>query len=517
MTAVARQGLGHAPGDPAGPRDRLGEMIEARLGLRFPPERAREYARGLQAAALELGEATLADLADRLEAGDPAVLAALAERLTVGETYFFREKRTLDLFAGDILPLIASARRQAGERTLRLLCAGCCTGEEPYTLAIILRSRLPDADGWRTLIEGEDVNDRFLARARCGEYGPWSFRETPEAIKTRWFLPAEGGRLAVRPELRGLVRFTRRNLVDPVPAGGPVELDAIFCRNVLMYFAPDRVESVLRGLAARLGDGGWFFAGLSETSLVQASGVFEMQWRDGLAVFRKRSPTASRPAPAWPRTPPPPPPSGSDRPGSTPADVSPEPRPAAPGRDLTEARRLIETGRREEAAERLAALIDLPLPAPWLGEALALLAGVLANQGRLDEAARTCRQALDQNRLDVSRHVLLATIEQERGDLAEASAALGRALFLAPEDALGHFTLGLLQARQGLAQAAERSLRRAGRLLRALPPDEPIGGRDGMTAGRLTVVVDSLLAGSAKPAMDGGAGVRVRNPGPFRG
>lgn len=492
---------------------RLGDLVEARLGLTFPPDRRREFRRGLEAAAQELRRPDAADpkdpaelaepaaldaLEDGLRASDPAVLAALAAHLTVGETYFFRERKILDLFASDILPTIVDARRRAGDRTLRLMSAGCCTGEEAYTLAIILRSRLPDPDRWDALVEGVDVNERFLAKARRGEYGPWSFRETPPEIADRWFTRTESGRLAVSSVLRAQVRFSRLNLAQAMPR--PLQTrrqDAIFCRNVLMYFSPDRLASALRALADRLVDGGWLFVGLSETALVHSCRVFELEWRDGLSIYRKRSPTAAwavpdAPVPNWAAAPPPGPAETAE------PDVPPGQAPEEPGRELEQVRLLIETGRHEEAAGRLDELTGLALPAPWQGEALALRARVLADQGRLDDAARTCRLALDQNRLNVSGHLLLATIEQERGDLAAAAAALSRALFLDPDNALGHFSLGLLQTRQGLDRAAERSLLRASRLLRDQSPDAPVGGQDGLTAGRLALVVEDMLGRSAR-------------------
>ena len=218
----------------------LATRVVERLGLHFPAERWPDLLRGVTAAARASGAHDVDDFAQRLlgAAPDAAPLHALAEALTVGETYFFREPRSFEVLADEILPPLIDARR-AGSRQLRLWSAGCCTGEEAYSLAIMLDRLLPDLDDWQVTILATDVNRRFLQKAARAEYGEWSFRDAPPWLKSRYFTAGRRGH-ALAPRIRRMVRFAALNLVDlrfPLK-GDTAAMDVILCRNVLMYFPP---------------------------------------------------------------------------------------------------------------------------------------------------------------------------------------------------------------------------------------------------------------------------------------
>lgn len=150
-----------------------GEAIAQLFGLRFPKERRADLKRALASAAGEL-KSSEDTLLDALIAGalDDRQRDTLASHLTVGETYFFRAPELLDALREHVLPMLV--RERAGSRRLRLWSAGCCTGEEPYTLAMLLRESIPDIDAWQVSILATDVNPRFLHKARQGIYGEWS-------------------------------------------------------------------------------------------------------------------------------------------------------------------------------------------------------------------------------------------------------------------------------------------------------------------------------------------------------
>ena len=217
----------------------------------------------------------------RLDPRGPPELLDAAEVMTTNETYFFREPDQLRAFEQGVLPAIQ--RERAGERRLRLLSAGCSTGEEVYTLAALLLGS-GRFEGWDLEVYGVDLSRRCLARGQAGAYGDHAFRSPEGKALRRWFHLQEG-RWVVDDALRRLVHFGAANLLDgeglPPPA-----FDVILCRNVLLYFDPPARRRVLRHLHDRLGDGGWLLLGHAET-LLQLSADFELVHLDRELVFRK--------------------------------------------------------------------------------------------------------------------------------------------------------------------------------------------------------------------------------------
>jgi chemotaxis protein methyltransferase CheR len=217
----------------------------------------------------------------RLDPRGPPELLDAAELMTTNETYFYREPDQLRAFEQGVLP--ALQRERAGERRLRLLSAGCATGEEVYTLAALLLGS-GRFEGWKLEVHGVDLSRRCLARGLAGAYGDHAFRSPEGKALRRWFHLQEG-RWVVDEALRRLVHFGAANLLDgeglPPPA-----FDVILCRNVLLYFDAPARRRVLRHLHDRLGDGGWLLLGHAET-LLQLSADFELVHLDRELVFRR--------------------------------------------------------------------------------------------------------------------------------------------------------------------------------------------------------------------------------------
>ncbi len=166
----------------------------------------------------------------------PGECDALAEELTITETYFFRNHEQFDALAAMVLP--DRLRRQQEVRRLSLLSAGCASGEEAYSLAIAATEALPDS-GWRAEVRAVDLNPVALAKARRGRYSAWSLRETPPEARNRWFTP-EGPLMAVQERIRGIVRFDSANLADSRASLGETSgYDLFFCCNVLLNFSTE--------------------------------------------------------------------------------------------------------------------------------------------------------------------------------------------------------------------------------------------------------------------------------------
>ncbi|MBP7334463.1 CheR family methyltransferase [Niveispirillum sp.] len=463
-------------------------FLGTRMGLHYPPERWADLDRAVAQMAAELGYADAGACMRHFLSTpvDRAEIETLASHLTIGETYFFREPASFEALATRILPGLIDQRRLANSRYLRIWSAACSTGEEAYTMAILLHRLIPDIQSWNITILATDINPRSLRKAIDGVYSEWSFRGIDPEIRRTYFTP-RGGRWEIAPHIRRMVSFAYHNLAEdlyPSVHNNTNGMDIIFCRNVLMYFSTARARQVVGNLQHSLVEGGWLVAASVEGS----SELFAPLVNIGLSnatIYRKPSapplmpftlpPLPEEPAPVLPllSVPLPPPP---------PVVAVVEPEAVAP---LDRALVLYQRG---ENAEAIALLLSDPYLAAD-GKALTLLARLYANEGRLDLADECCRRALAVDRLAPERHYLLAMIRQECGDARGAAEALKRALFLDPDYILAHVALAGLAVAEGRRAEARRCYRNALTLLAAHDPAETLAESDGLTVGRLIEIV----------------------------
>ena len=488
----------------------LAEWLRATVGLRAAPSDRRELERRLRVAQDDFGFDDLEEFVRWLVAQDPsrAQVEKLAARLTIGETYFFRENQALQALRTALLPPLLEARR-ASERRLRLWSAGCSTGEEAYSLAMLLDQAVPDAASWNISILATDINPVALRKAEEGVYTEWSFRGTPGWIRQRYFEKVDGRAYRVVPELRRAVTFSYLNLSDetyPSLQTGTNAMDFIFCRNVLMYFAPAQIAAVAERFHRCLLDGGYLVVSPVETPFLTGL-PFTAERHHGWTLHRKagkgrRAPEAKaravlRPAAAAGRAPQP----AAARPRAVavrpavaalprvPSSAEPEASVPKPAPQLHAATELYRAGRYAEAEEQLRTL----LAAGGADHApAALLARVLADQGRLQEAATWCREALAADKTDAGLHYLLATVLQEQQQPDEARASLNRALYLEHEFVLAHFALVNLALAAGRRDEARRHVANVRTSLRRYGAADVLPESDGMTAATLALVVDAV-------------------------
>jgi chemotaxis protein methyltransferase CheR len=462
---------------------RLSGWATAEFGLRFPPDRWSELGRGVASAALELGIPDLAGWAEGLASGTAPVdhLRAVANHLTISETYFFRQRETFQALENEILPArLAFRRRQAAK--LRLWSAGCASGEEPYSLAILLRERFPDVEPDRVVIAGTDVNSRVLGRATRGVYSEWSFRETPDWVRAGYFNRKSGGRYELVPETRRRVHFVQLNLAAPIyPAefGERADFDVILCRNVLMYFSAEWQERILRRLVQALTPEGWLLVGPCDFAAAQP-GELGLQFRSP-GVFQKvdaGTPRRDSVPPFLPLTTPPPPV------WAMPllAVEAPVVAPFAPA-----------------AAPDAVPAVPEPVvvPAATEGDVASVRAQLHANRGELDEALAACEQAIATDKTNPGFYYLRACILQEQNRLDEAADAFRRVLYLEPHAVMAQFALGCLADRQGRRGDARHHLSIVLRMLSRRTRGDTVPGSEGLTVGRLRAVIEHNLSGDA--------------------
>ena len=221
-------------------------------------------------------------------------LDLLASHLTIGETYFFRDRACFDALAEHALPALIRARRN-GEKRLRLWSAGCCTGEEAYSLAILVQQVLPDAEQWQVSILGTDIHPGFLRKAAEGVYGEWSLRGSSDRFKLRYFSRTGDGHYQITDSIRRMVQFAPLNLAQPgypslVPATDGIDL--ILCRNVLMYFSAAQFQAAVARLHQCLAPDGWLAVSASEVSRSQFPAFDEVRGSGALLYRRRDGPAA---------------------------------------------------------------------------------------------------------------------------------------------------------------------------------------------------------------------------------
>jgi chemotaxis protein methyltransferase CheR len=494
----------HGWSDPAFAR--VASVIHLVSGLVFPPNRQPAAESGMRRAMSSLGISDADALARAVQRPGESRDTVLAE-LTVGETYFFREPSQLALLGSHVLPDLRE--RRSADTPLRIWSAGCASGEEPYTIAILLREM-----GWvhPTRILGTDVARPRLEAARRARYTRWSMRGASEERVARWF-ERRGAQFQLDPSVCESVEFAPLNLIaDDYPSAesGTAMQDVVLCRNVLIYFDMAGVEQIASRLLASLAPDGWLLLGASDPPLASLVPCEVMVLPGGIAYRRAdrahepdslatRGP-AETPTRWWVAPAPAPPlPEQADLPAHVPFHWHAEapataPPPAETPEDapsLGESRAAYDEGDypRAEALAAAALEADAGLVDQWV-----LLVRCIANQGRLRDADQECVRALDLHRLSPELHYLHAMLLREAGQHRESANAARRALYLDPRFVMAHLLLGDVHAHLGDAERATRAFENALGELASTPAGAAVPAADGVPAERLRHVAEQRLA-----------------------
>jgi chemotaxis protein methyltransferase CheR len=494
--------------------DQASEFIATRMGLHFPPERRDDLQRAFQEAAAGFGLADANACAEWL-LNTPITAAEqrkLVTYLTIGETYFFRERPSFNALATQVLPVLIHRKRATGKR-LRIWSAACSTGEEAYSLSILIQQVLPDWRDWDVQILATDINQKSLSKAATGVYGEWSFRESPPEFRDHYFTMSGDRQYRVRPVVRELVTFAELNLaLNLLPSVEPDTraMDLILCRNLLIYFTPTHARRLIAGLRNSLIDDGWLIVSPSECSQALFKGFVPVNF-PGSILYRKRTALApdrflEQPSPEQPfdsRTP-----QALTPVTLTPTAVAQMLTQTLPPKELPKAdpdagtihsaRELYELGHYGDAVKLLREALDASETAESNPQVFGLLSRSLANLGKSDAALAASERWIAADKLDPSAHYLHAMVLQELGERSSARAALNRAIYLMPDFTLAHFALGNLARAEARHADARRHFDNAAHLLRGYQSDETLPESEGLTAGRLREIISSLSAFGAE-------------------
>jgi len=263
---------------------RFRDALEDCLGLQFEDSKSRFLAEVLGRRTLATNR-SFSEYVDLIVSQRPRTeLGELAKELTVPETYFFRNIDQFHALAECAIP--ERMKERSAERQLRILSAGCASGEEAYTIAIILRDLLEP--GWRASVVAADLNPVVLKKGENGRFSHWSLRETPPPMRERWFRN-DGPDVVLDDEIKSMVRFEQHNLAeDNAALWVQGAYDVIFCRNVMMYFTPDSASALVRRISRSLAPTGFLFLGHAET-LRGLTDDFRLCHTHGTFYYRRRS------------------------------------------------------------------------------------------------------------------------------------------------------------------------------------------------------------------------------------
>ncbi len=436
--------------------ERFRQLIVKEFGLRFEDDRL-AWLGDLLAARAKACKAGSEEryLASLAQARAQEEWRQLASALTVGETSFFRHAEQFEALRERILP---ERLAMAHGRPLRILSAGCASGDEAYSIAMTVAA-LPQAAAHKVEIDAIDVNPQALDKARLGRWGSWSLRDTPEAMRARWFRQ-EGDVHVLDERIRAAVRFSRHNLADAHDAfWRPAIFDVVMCRNVLMYFEAAQLEKVLARLTRSMAPGAYLLLGHAE-SLRGLSAEFELCQSHGTFYHRRRRPAdqAATPSPAQRAALPP-----AHRRTPRSRQAAPDQPWQGPAELPRNAMRLFTQERFQEALMALEAETGALADAPPLTQVLRAL--LLLHVHRAAEAEACCRRALTRHpfHADLQHALALSLAAQDAPDQAMDSDQ--RATYLDPHFAMPQLHLSMLARLGGDAAASRQASALAWRLM----------------------------------------------------
>jgi len=508
--------------------------ISAAMGLHFPENQWQNLEKKLESALDDLPFSSVMEMISSFTTRpmQREHVEILASHLTVGETFFFRDEKYFEALQFQILPGLIRKRREEGNLFLRVWSAGCATGEEPYSLAILLRRTLPDIRNWNITILGTDINPRFLRKAEEGCYTKWSFRNTPPWVQDQYFEQRQDSRYHLREDIRRMVQFRYLNLAEdayPNLLNNTNAMDVIFCRNVLMYFTPDLLQAVLERFHRSLVEKGWLIVSPVETPLAFNAGL-KLKRFPGASLHQKEMPQSRMEAEIQENR------QGKEQPAAIPfrpttvvlkdlasinhaasggrpaPDFNPDPatsrdgpsgkagRPGTAGREegssengdagFREASKHYDTGRYGEAENLLKSLWESGAKSVPVGT---LICRVHANQGRLDDAEAWCLETLKLEKTNARLYFILSTILEENGKPDDALGALKKALYIDPDFTLAHFALGNVLFRKKKPKESQKHFRNALKCLAGSKPDDIVPESEGITAGRFEEIIRSMM------------------------
>lgn len=460
--------------------EELSEILRHHAGLNFSPDKRREFEHKLSTKLSTLSGATGRDIIKLVSEFDDA-LQEIVNCLTIGEGYFFRNQPHFEALKERIFPQLMEQNED--EKRLRIWCAGCAKGEEPYSLAILIREHFPLLSKWKVTITATDINTEFLEKAMKGSYTKWSFRQIDDYLVKKYFIKEGENKYQLRDEIMKSVRFERFNLAD-LPYSGrlPEEaFDLILCRNVLIYFSFELANKVIDSFADVTHPGSFLLVGHSEAfpSLSRLDAIYS----HATYYYRYHEVPGEQ----------------ADR-----QSIAPGPRYSIPGIGVKTAVPFCPYEQVEEKSRPKARVESPKKPEPEREFVRAKRsknieteldnARKLMNHGKAEQAfAMLTELSSGRGELDFRLHFLRSIVADQLGLTAEATKSLKQAIFLKKNLVIAHFLLGIISQREDRIKTAKRSFRNAYNLVANADPHLLLEETDGVSAGRLKEILMARL------------------------
>jgi chemotaxis protein methyltransferase CheR len=445
-------------------------LISKRTGLNFPQNRLKDLERAFTSVAKELKFEQVEDCIKWFleEPMSQEKIDKIVSVVTIGETYFFRENRCFEVLEKIIIPQIIGKGYQ-NSKNLRIWSAGCATGEEPYSIAIMLHRMRGQLKDWDVSIQATDINIHSLGHAMKGIYSTWSFRNTPDWLQKNYFREVGEGRYEVSSEIRQKVNFAYLNLAEntyPSLLNETNALDIIFCRNVLMYFTPEHIKETLERFKNCLKDDGWLILSACENFNVMISN-FSAVYYPGVILYQK-TPSVSSPSVI--------------KASQLVSKVVPPIITTFPSQIKIPPIMIKRTAAVIPVSETL--IKDYQSI-----EEIVKQCRISANEGRLEEALMLSEKAINLDKLCVSTHYLHAMILLEQDKKEEATLALRRVLYLDSKHIVAHFMLGNIARSIGQNQEAKQHFLNALELLEKSPSQTELEDSEGLQVEKLAQMI----------------------------
>ncbi len=420
-------------------------------------------------------------------------ICELLDLITIGETYFFRNKAQFNVLMNFVLPEILKRKSESGDQSIRVWSAGCSRGDEPYSVAIALREVLPSDQKWTVSILGTDINRNGLARAKDAIYGEKDIAHLPKEYLEKYFKP-NGSTYVLSPDVRESVQFEYHNLVrDPFANEKMQMVDMVFCRNVTIYFNFQTTRRVIENFYHCLAPEGYLFLGHTET-LWQITDKFErVEFPQTFLYQKKSSPVRkdeTKPFIPLPEI-------GIEEltrsmsvlPSSGATLGEPLPRRLEGGIWTDEAgasKRSVQEPvagfQGEPGPPRQEQSVDRGSHSPGRAirhgrnHILTYLADatLLANEAKYQEAAELLAKVIELDNLSVEAYYLLGVLSYKSGNLREAETQFRKVIYVTPHSPLAYFNLGNIYLYQRKFSEAAREFRNAIRLSEKRPKNEQI-------------------------------------------
>lgn len=439
-------------------------------------------------------------------------LAVLTFHLTVGETYFFRDGYLFEALEKSIFPALFKQHHK--DRKLRIWSAGCCTGEETYSLAMLLHRLLPDLKKWDITLIGTDINTEFLRKAEKACYKKWSFRAIAPDFKEQYFEKQEDGSYQVIPEIRKMVQFQPLNLVeDGYPNTNISDMSLILCHNVLIYFSEKEIQKTIHKFSRSLSEKGILSVAPIEVPFVSEKNLISHKF--GGTIFHEKDSKAKNHDHATLSTPLRSLPSGhkaKDKPLAITHTIAAQ-VPAHPQSQVEAEKRIapkeniyeecLDLYQKKRYGDVLSKLITQLEPYKKNPEQLKLhldevllLVRTYANQGALQQGLEWCELALRADKLNSLAHYMHASLLHVQGNDPEAVKAFKRALFIDSNFIMAYYMLGLLEQQQGNKKAWHQNMKIALELLEKQPTGEDLPGAEGFSTKNLKNLIANSLNNS---------------------